>query len=107
MPMQHCQNCDRKFTFGELFKSLWLGYKPLQCPNCKTTYEHTSKNRVLCGLSIGLATIIGGVVLFGMETTLGLKTLISIVATTFFTLLFSGIILFFFSFEKEALKNHA
>ncbi|MAU16372.1 MAG: hypothetical protein CMH46_12635 [Muricauda sp.] len=105
--MQSCQNCNQKFTFGQVFKSFWWNYKPIICTTCKTKYRHTSKNRTLGSLTVMLGFIGGSLPWTWTEMDKGTKIIFILVATTFFTLLFSSISLFFFSFEKEDVKNHA
>ena len=104
--MQNCQNCNQKFTFGQVFKSYWCNYKTIVCANCKTQYGHTTKNKTLGGISGALGFIIGCLVWSSSEVDKGTKIIIFLVATAFFTLLFSAVSVLFFSFEKEDVKNH-
>lgn len=106
MCMQNCSNCNQKFTFGQLFKSFWCNYKPIECTNCKTQYRHTTKNKTLGGISGALGFIIGSLAWASAEMDKGTKIAILLVATFFFTLLFSIVSTFFFSFEREEVQNH-
>lgn len=104
--MQQCENCNRKFGFGQIFKSLWLAYKPIVCKHCNTVNEHTMKNRILTGLSIGIGGIIGGLFWALSESDKETKMLIVIVADVFFMLLLSTLVMFFFNFKKKKISAH-
>lgn len=34
MGIQRCENCGTKFNYIDLQKSLWSGYKPINCRDC-------------------------------------------------------------------------
>lgn len=36
--MKECKNCKNRFTFLEIQKSLFLGYKKIICKKCNTEY---------------------------------------------------------------------
>jgi CXXC-20-CXXC protein len=56
--MEKCKSCHSKFSFLEIFKSFWKGYKPIECSHCHKTYEHTFKNRIIGGCIIGIGSFI-------------------------------------------------
>ena len=43
--MQKCGKCDTAFTWGLLYTSFWLSFKPVDCKNCGTTHEVTTAGR--------------------------------------------------------------
>ena len=48
--MYSCKNCEARFSFFEIFKSYWLGYKKLNCQECSAAYKHAGRNKVLGSL---------------------------------------------------------
>ena len=103
--MQSCQNCGQKFSFTQIYKSFWYGYRTLVCGNCKTNYEHSFKNRWIGGVSVGLAVFFGGLVQSFAEFSTGYKLLVGALTVIFIGLLFSSICVSFLTFEKEEKRD--
>ncbi|NER11629.1 cxxc_20_cxxc protein [Muriicola jejuensis] len=104
--MQSCENCKQKFSFGQIYKSFLIGYKPLVCKNCKTKYEHTFKNRWIGAGSVGLGVFFGGISQFYFEPSSGYKLMVGIIVTIFTVSLISAICVSFMTFEREEKKNY-
>ena len=105
--MQKCSHCQQKFTLGQVFKSFWCNYKTIICANCKTQYNHTTKNKTLGGISAALGVIFGSLAWALIELDKSTKIVILLVVTILFTLLFSVFSSYFFTFEQVDVKNHA
>ena len=88
------------FTFIQVLKSSWLGYKPLVCSKTNTKYNHSLKNRWLINLSGALGVFVGFTIAANTMPSLGLEILISAVASAFFVLLFWFVSSFFFTYER-------
>ncbi|MHA6251876.1 TIGR04104 family putative zinc finger protein [Oceanobacillus sp. CAU 1775] len=43
--LQKCGKCNTAFTWGQLYASFWLAFKPISCKNCGTTHEVTNGGR--------------------------------------------------------------
>lgn len=104
--MQKCKNCKQEFSFRQIYKSFWLGYRPIECDHCKTKYEHSFGNRWLGGLSVGLGVFLGGLVQSYLEISMGYRMLIGALVTIFVVILFSGLLVSYLKFEKEEKKNY-
>ena len=104
--MQSCTSCTQKFSFGEVYKSFWFGYKTLVCSNCKTKYEHSFKNRWIGGGSIGLGVFIGGIVQYYVESSFGIKMLAIGLVIILLGSLFSALCVPYMTFDKEEKKNY-
>ncbi|WP_419465907.1 TIGR04104 family putative zinc finger protein [Bacillus spongiae] len=39
--LQKCENCNELFSWRKIYKSLWVGNKPIKCENCQG--EHRIK----------------------------------------------------------------
>ena len=98
--MEACNSCNKTFSYQQIFKSFWIGYRPIECSSCNTKYVHTYKNRWLIAGSGALGVFLGGIISSFSETSLGVKLLISALATSFFVLLFWFVCFPFFSFEQ-------
>ncbi|GLU44373.1 TIGR04104 family putative zinc finger protein [Allomuricauda sp. NBRC 101325] len=103
--MQQCENCNRKFGFVQIFKSLWLAYKPIVCPQCNAVYEHTMKNRILTAFSVALGTTIGGLYWALSETDGDNKIFMLIISDVVLTLLFSSLSIYFFGFKRKQVEK--
>ena len=99
--MNNCNQCNHHFTFLQIFKSFWFGYKPIKCENCTNVYNHTFKNRLLGGVSIGVGGGIGCFIMLNYNANFGLKLLLGAICILSASLLLSAILFNFFSFEKE------
>ncbi|MFE7064543.1 TIGR04104 family putative zinc finger protein [Sutcliffiella sp. NPDC057660] len=44
--MQKCKNCNTPFSWSSIYKSFWLGYKPIGCENCNTEHRITVLGRL-------------------------------------------------------------
>ncbi|WP_375324808.1 TIGR04104 family putative zinc finger protein [Flagellimonas sp. GZD32] len=105
--MQQCENCKQKISLGQIFKSFWLkAYGPIVCSQCNTVYEHTLKNRILAGLSVGLGTVVGGLFWALSEADRDSKFLIDLIATVFFIFVFSTLVMFLFNFKRKKLESN-
>lgn len=47
--MQKCGNCNAHFSWSEMYKSIWLSYKPIKCNECETTHKITIPSRFIFG----------------------------------------------------------
>lgn len=47
MNLQRCDVCNTQFKWGTIYKSLMLGYKPLQCSKCSTKLKITFSSRLI------------------------------------------------------------
>ncbi|KGR77708.1 TIGR04104 family putative zinc finger protein [Ureibacillus manganicus] len=45
MGIQYCNECNKKLSWSSKVKSIWLGYKPIQCEGCKKEYRIEFKTR--------------------------------------------------------------
>lgn len=50
--MQKCKICNKEFSWSRIFKSIWNGYKPVECIDCKTKHYIYFVSRILIALSI-------------------------------------------------------
>lgn len=48
--MQRCAECNQAFKWNQLYKSLWLAFKPVRCRNCGTVHKVASASRLLVAL---------------------------------------------------------
>lgn len=54
MLIQRCKNCSKEFQWKSIIKSIWGGYKPIECDNCKTKHYPIFVCRFIVALSIAL-----------------------------------------------------
>jgi CXXC-20-CXXC protein len=99
--MQTCEKCTQKFTFQQVLKSFWKGYKNINCTNCNISYKHALKNRILGGTSVGIGTFIGAVMMSYSKTDIEFGLLIGLASSALFSLLSSSILISFSSFVRE------
>jgi len=52
--IQRCENCSKEFRWKTVAKSIWTGYKPIVCDNCKTKHYPIFAYRFVFALSMGL-----------------------------------------------------
>ena len=45
MGLQKCDKCKSQFKWSKILKSLWKGYKPIQCDNCSSEHKLTFPSR--------------------------------------------------------------
>lgn len=45
MSLPRCSNCKRQMKWKNILKSLWAGYKPIQCDNCSAEHQITFYSR--------------------------------------------------------------
>ncbi|WP_047985858.1 TIGR04104 family putative zinc finger protein [Ornithinibacillus californiensis] len=58
--MQKCENCKSQFSWHKIYKSLWWGYKPINCNECGMAHKITTSGRfVFVSLTILPAMIFG------------------------------------------------
>ncbi|MRG85879.1 TIGR04104 family putative zinc finger protein [Salinibacillus xinjiangensis] len=43
--IQTCKNCHTQFNWGQIYKSFWLGYKPITCAVCDSKHKITIAGR--------------------------------------------------------------
>ncbi|MBM6996012.1 hypothetical protein IM700_010180 [Paenibacillus sp. DXFW5] len=53
--MQSCNRCKRKFTFKQVLRSCFHGYKPIQCDRCDQIYDVTLGSRLRVSVTIAAA----------------------------------------------------
>ncbi len=58
--MQKCSVCGAPFKWNKIFKSIWLGYEPVQCEKCNSKYKITFTSRLICVSLIILPMLIFG-----------------------------------------------
>jgi CXXC-20-CXXC protein len=54
MFIQRCKNCSKQFKWLTVIKSIWNGYKPIECDNCKTKHYFKFSSRILIAILIPL-----------------------------------------------------
>jgi len=104
--MQKCKNCKKEFSYRQIFKSFWKGYKPFQCSHCQTKYVHSFKNRWIVGFIIFIGTILASTLSFSSNAELAVKLTVNGVTLAFFIFLISSLSLYIFSFEEEEKTNY-
>ena len=52
--IQRCKTCSKQFKWKSIIRSIWLGYKPIECDNCKSKYHIRFISKLLISLSIAL-----------------------------------------------------
>lgn len=45
--MQKCKNCNMQFSWVNIYKSFWWGYKPIECETCNTEHRITVLGRII------------------------------------------------------------
>ncbi|WP_088102842.1 TIGR04104 family putative zinc finger protein [Halalkalibacter urbisdiaboli] len=45
MSLPRCNKCGVQMKWGKIFKSLWLGYKPVICEKCNTEHKIAFSSR--------------------------------------------------------------
>lgn len=50
MGVQKCEKCHSLFSWSKIFKSLWLGYRPVQCRQCGVKHRISFFSRILLSL---------------------------------------------------------
>lgn len=45
--LQICDKCKSQFNWGQIMKSLWGSYRPIQCRKCTTKHQLTIVSRML------------------------------------------------------------
>ena len=99
--MKTCEKCTQKFTFQQVLKYFWKGYKNINCTNCNSSHKHASKNRILGGVSAGIGTFIGGMIMSYSNADIEFKLLIGFASSALFSLVSSSIFISFSSFVRE------
>ena len=54
---QRCKKCSKQFKWKSVVKSIWSGYKSIECDNCKSRHHINFVSRLLIALSIPLPLI--------------------------------------------------
>ena len=52
MFIQKCKSCSTQFKWTTILKSIWSGYKPIECVNCKTKHYPRLISRVIIAVCI-------------------------------------------------------
>ncbi|MTI65369.1 MAG: hypothetical protein FH753_02075 [Firmicutes bacterium] len=52
--IQRCKNCSKEFQWKTIINSIWSGYKPIECDNCKSKHYPKFIYRFIVALSIAL-----------------------------------------------------
>jgi len=99
--MQACKNCKQDFSFCQIYKSFWLGYRPITCANCGAKNGHSFRNRWLGGLTVGIGLLFGGLAQSALEISFTYKMLISALLTILIMTLLSRLFVRFMIFEKQ------
>ncbi|WP_419465967.1 TIGR04104 family putative zinc finger protein [Bacillus spongiae] len=45
--LQKCENCNRQFSWGKIYNSVWSSYKPIECDNCNKEHSITTSGKVI------------------------------------------------------------
>lgn len=45
--MRKCKSCDKPITIKQIHKSIWAGYKPIYCEDCKLEHSITNGSRTI------------------------------------------------------------
>ncbi|ALC91626.1 hypothetical protein AM500_18920 [Bacillus sp. FJAT-18017] len=56
MGLQKCGECKKKMKWSQIYKSLFLSYRPIKCSHCGTEYKVSVESRILISL-LGLLII--------------------------------------------------
>ena len=54
MAVQNCENCGTRFNYMDLQKSLWTGYKPINCKKCGAKHVWGNWYRIIFAVLIVL-----------------------------------------------------
>ena len=87
MKVQKCNKCGKEFRWSKIYKSLWFGYKPIKCEDCKAIYEVPFSTR-----SWNALLFVVPAVLFGLYSNL------NIIIGILITILIAFVITLFFPF---------
>ena len=47
MNLQKCDKCNAQFKWTEIYRSLWLVYRPIRCNKCGTKHKIVFSSRIL------------------------------------------------------------
>jgi len=56
--MARCYNCSHKVDYKVVLKSIWGGYKPIQCKECKSMLYSTKSTRLIFAALIPVPLLI-------------------------------------------------
>ena len=82
--MQKCEKCNTHFSWSEIYKSYWRGYKPIKCNECDTTHKITVPSRFIFVFFTILPMLIFGIFIspfFNVLITLGIAIFIYIIGS--------------------------
>lgn len=57
--LQKCTQCNTRFTWREINKTLWLAYRPLSCRKCGKNHKIQIASRLLLSLITVSITVFG------------------------------------------------
>lgn len=60
MGVQKCQHCGKDFEYKDIQKSIWGGYKPMECNHCGSLHEFLMRYRLLVSVLIALPIFFSG-----------------------------------------------
>ncbi|HWL23114.1 MAG TPA: TIGR04104 family putative zinc finger protein [Ureibacillus sp.] len=63
MEIQRCTKCQTKLKWFAIVKSIWSGYKPIQCSDCGKQYAISFKTRYKTTFSLILPLVLFGIVI--------------------------------------------
>ena len=52
MNLQKCDNCNAQFKWSEIYNSLFVGYRPIQCSQCGTKHKIASSTLLVSFLLV-------------------------------------------------------
>ncbi|WP_176446606.1 TIGR04104 family putative zinc finger protein [Lentibacillus sp. CBA3610] len=93
--MQKCENCNAAFSWSEIYKSLWAGYKPIKCNECGTGHKITISGRIIF---VSLTTL--SMVIFGLFLSPFRSILVTIGIALFILIIGSLLTPFFVTYKK-------
>src|SRR5690606_17438654 len=65
--MQKCMKCEEKFSYKQVLKSGFLGYRPIQCTHCNERYKATISYRFRVAFGIMLIPLLSFFDLLGQS----------------------------------------
>lgn len=98
MGIQYCDGCNNKLKWFSIVKSIWLGYKPIQCGGCGKQYSIDFKTRYKTTISMIIPLFLFAVIL---SNTITLPTINVIGALLFFSILITFLIPFIVKYSPD------
>ncbi|WP_420489091.1 TIGR04104 family putative zinc finger protein [Neobacillus vireti] len=97
MRLQKCGQCNKRFKWAQISKSLLFSYKPITCSHCGADYKITFSSRTISAI---LFTLIVLIVPFAREQELSIPFVI-LVIFIYYVLLLSMILPYIVKYEIQ------